>query len=114
MSDAWRGSAKLRQGRREQLRVTGNVRLVASEADEGGTRIIEARRISKSYDERSIVRDFSIRIVRGDRVGLVGANGAGKTTLINMLTGRLDAGCRHRENGCHRPHGHAGSEPRRA
>jgi len=85
---------ELRQGRREQLRVTGNVRLVASEADEGGTRIIEARRISKSYDERSIVRDFSIRIVRGDRVGLVGANGAGKTTLINMLTGRLmpDAG----------------------
>ncbi|HEX4077962.1 MAG TPA: ATP-binding cassette domain-containing protein [Rhizomicrobium sp.] len=80
---------ELRQGRREQLRVTGNVKLEASEADEGGTCVIEARRISKSWGDRVIVRDFSVRVLRGDRVGVVGANGAGKTTLINMLAGRL-------------------------
>ncbi|HEY3636820.1 MAG TPA: ATP-binding cassette domain-containing protein [Rhizomicrobium sp.] len=85
---------ELRQGRREQLRVAGNVNLVASEAEEGGTRVIEARKISKSFGERPIVTDFSIRIVRGNRVGVVGANGAGKTTLLNLLTGKMkpDAG----------------------
>src|SRR5580698_8689631 len=46
---------QMRQGRREQLRVTGQVQLVASEADEGGTRVIEAKKISKSYGERVIV-----------------------------------------------------------
>ncbi|HEX3810202.1 MAG TPA: ATP-binding cassette domain-containing protein [Rhizomicrobium sp.] len=85
---------ELRQGRREQLRVTGNVKLTASEADEGGTRVIEAKKISKSFGEKVIVDDFSIRILRGNRIGVVGANGAGKTTLLNMLTGKLkpDAG----------------------
>ncbi|HEX4532785.1 MAG TPA: ATP-binding cassette domain-containing protein [Rhizomicrobium sp.] len=85
---------ELRQGRREQLRVTGNVKLTASEADEGGTRVIEAKKISKSFGEKVVVDDFSIRILRGNRIGVVGANGAGKTTLLNMLTGKLkpDAG----------------------
>ncbi len=51
--------------------------------------MIEARGISKSYGDLHLVRDFSIKIARGDRVGIVGPNGAGKTTLINMLTGAL-------------------------
>ena len=80
---------ELRQARREQLRPTGAVKLVASEADEGGTRVIEARNISKSYGDRPIVKDFSTRILRGNRIGVIGANGAGKTTLLNMLTGKL-------------------------
>jgi ATP-binding cassette subfamily F protein uup len=85
---------ELRQGRREQLRVAGNVRLAASDAEQGGTRVIEARKISKSFGEKLIVADFSIRILRGNRIGVVGANGAGKTTLLNLLTGNLrpDAG----------------------
>ncbi|HXL99302.1 MAG TPA: ATP-binding cassette domain-containing protein [Rhizomicrobium sp.] len=85
---------ELRQGRREQLRVTGNVKLAASEGEEGGTRVIDAKRISKSYGARAIVSDFSLRVLRGNRVGIVGANGAGKTTLLNMLIGTLkpDAG----------------------
>jgi ATP-binding cassette subfamily F protein uup len=83
------GLRELRQGRREQLRVTGQVQLVASEADEGGTRVIEAKKISKSYGERIIVVDFSTRILRDNRIGVIGANGAGKTTLLNMLTGKL-------------------------
>jgi ATP-binding cassette subfamily F protein uup len=48
-----------------------------------------ARGISKSYGGRPVVRDFSARIMRGDRVGIVGPNGAGKTTLLNLLTGAL-------------------------
>ena len=51
--------------------------------------MIDAERISKAYDDRPIVRDFSLRVMRGDRIGIVGANGAGKTTLINLLTGAL-------------------------
>ena len=51
--------------------------------------VIDAERISKAYGERGIVRDFSLRVMRGDRIGVVGANGAGKTTLVNLLTGAL-------------------------
>ncbi len=80
---------ELRQGRREQLRVTGQVNLAVSMGEEGGTRVIEAKKISKSYGEKLIVGDFSVRVLRGNRVGIVGANGAGKTTLLNMLIGRL-------------------------
>jgi ATP-binding cassette subfamily F protein uup len=79
----------LRQGRREQLRVTGTVNLTASTSEEGGTRVIDAKKISKSFGERPIVDDFSVRIHRGNRVGIIGANGAGKTTLLNMLIGKL-------------------------
>jgi ATP-binding cassette subfamily F protein uup len=80
---------ELRHGRREQMRAMGNVNLAASEAEEGGTRVIEARKISKSYGDKPIVVDFSVRILRGNRVGVVGANGAGKTTLLNLLTGKI-------------------------
>jgi ATP-binding cassette subfamily F protein uup len=61
--------------------------MAASDAGESGKLVIEAKSIAKSYGERAIVQDFSTRINRGDRIGLVGANGAGKTTLLKMLTG---------------------------
>ena len=51
--------------------------------------MIEAEKIGKSYGGRPVVKDFSIRVMRGDRVGVVGANGAGKTTLIELLSGAL-------------------------
>jgi ABC transport system ATP-binding/permease protein len=80
---------ELRRKRREAPRLTGNVKMTAAEADNSGTRVIEAKAISKSFDGRAVVKEFSARILRGDRVGIVGANGAGKTTLLNMLIGRL-------------------------
>ena len=49
--------------------------------------MIEAKNIGKSYGDRTIIESLSIRIQRGDRIGIVGPNGAGKTTLINLLTG---------------------------
>ena len=86
--------ADLRKDFREARRPTGNVRFDASEARLSGKLVIEAENVSKSYGERPIVDDFSIRILRGDRLALVGANGAGKSTLLGLLTGRLapDAG----------------------
>ncbi len=82
--------AGLRQDRREQRRVTGTVTLAVSEGRTSGALVAEAENVSKSYGPRAVVRDFSTRVLRGDRVGIVGPNGTGKTTLIKMLTGLLD------------------------
>jgi ATP-binding cassette subfamily F protein uup len=84
----------LRRKRREHRAAIGSVRLEAAQGDLSGRLVVSAQGISKSYGDRPIVRDFSTRILRGDRVGIVGPNGAGKTTLLNLLTGALapDAG----------------------
>jgi ATP-binding cassette subfamily F protein uup len=81
--------ADLRRERRDALRSVGVAAMVAQDVKASGALVIEAERISKAYDERGIVRDFSLRVMRRDRIGIVGANGAGKTTLINLLTGAL-------------------------
>jgi len=82
--------AALRQKRREARGPQGGVKLEAADADLSGTQVIEAEKISLSFGEKIIVKDFSTRILRGDRIGLVGANGAGKTTLLNLLMGKLE------------------------
>ncbi len=80
----------MRKELREQRRAVGQVRLAATEGETSGKIVIEAEGVSKAFGDRPIVRDFSIRIARGDRVGVVGPNGAGKTTLINLLTGAIE------------------------
>ena len=80
---------QLRQGRREELKQLGTVKMEAAEAETSGTKVIDAKGISKSFGDRNIVRNFSLRIHRGDRIGIVGPNGIGKTTLLKMLTGEL-------------------------
>ncbi len=79
----------LRQARRTHRGPEGRFAMAASEADASGALVIEAREIAKNYGERAIVGKFSTRILRGDRVGIVGPNGSGKTTLVSMLTGAL-------------------------
>jgi ATP-binding cassette subfamily F protein uup len=81
--------ADLRRRRREALRPVGAAGIVAQDVKASGALVIEAERIRKAYGDRTIVRDFSLRVMRGDRIGIVGANAAGKTTLINLLTGAL-------------------------
>jgi ABC transport system ATP-binding/permease protein len=75
-----------RRARREQM---GNVRLQVEQAEQSGKLVFEARAISKSYDGKAVVKEFSTRIMRGDRVGLIGPNGAGKTTLLRLLLGEV-------------------------
>jgi ATP-binding cassette subfamily F protein uup len=84
----------LREQRRTYKGATGNANLAAAEAEKSGRLVIEAKGIGKSFGERSIVDGFSIRVQRGDRIGIVGPNGAGKTTIVNLLTGAMppDAG----------------------
>src|SRR3954470_10350350 len=85
---------EMKERRRTYRAAAGNVTISAGAAAAFGALVIEAKNISKSYEGRPIVDDFSIRIQRGDRLGIFGPNGSGKTTLINMLTGALppDAG----------------------
>jgi ABC transport system ATP-binding/permease protein len=80
---------EMRKQRREARRVQGEVKMTASDAGASGKLVIEADSLSKSYGDRAIVKDFSIRVARGDRLGIIGANGAGKTTLVNLITGAL-------------------------
>ena len=68
----------------------GTIQASATEGRESGKLVIEADRITKAYGDRTIVAPFSIRVHRGDCIGLIGPNGAGKTTLLKMLTGQLE------------------------
>ena len=79
----------LRENRRTYRGAAGDATITAGSAAPSGALVIEAKNISKVYGDRAIVNDFSIRIQRGDRIGIVGPNGSGKTTLISMLTGIL-------------------------
>jgi len=81
--------ADLREKRSTARKLTGDVKMAASEADQSGEQVVVLDHVGKSYGERSIVKDLSMRIMRRDRIGIVGANGAGKTTLINLMTGEL-------------------------
>jgi len=91
----------LRQQRREDQRPSGIAKMTVTDADTAGKLVIETKAVAKSFGERKIVEGFSVRIMRGDRVGIVGANGTGKTTLLNLLTGALmpDAGTVRRADG---------------
>jgi ABC transport system ATP-binding/permease protein len=84
----------MREARRAYRGAAGSANLAAAEAEKSGRLVIEAKNIGKSYGHRKIVENFSIRVQRGDRVGVVGPNGAGKTTLANLLTATdgLDSG----------------------
>jgi ABC transport system ATP-binding/permease protein len=79
----------LREKRRSHRAAAGNASIAASAATPSGAQVIEAKEIGKRYGDRPIVADFSIRIERGDRIGIVGPNGTGKTTLISLMTGVL-------------------------
>lgn len=81
---------ELREVRASRRAVQGNVRMSLESAEASGVTVFEAERATKQYGERVVVRECSTRVVRGDRIGLIGPNGSGKTTLLRMLVGELE------------------------
>jgi ATP-binding cassette subfamily F protein uup len=80
---------EMRATRAAMLGPAGAAKLGLARDDVKTKVVINAEHVGKSFGERPIIKDFSLRITRGDRIGLVGANGAGKTTLLKLLTGEL-------------------------
>ena len=80
---------EMRAARAAMMGPQGTAKLAASSDDSKTKTVINAENVQKSYGDRDIIKDFTLRIQRGDRIGIVGANGTGKTTLIRMLTGEL-------------------------
>ncbi len=80
---------RMREQRAAMLAPAGTARLALAKDDVKTKSVITAERVTKRYGDRTIIRDFSFRVQRGDRIGLVGANGAGKTTLLKLLTGEV-------------------------
>src|SRR3954463_3186226 len=80
---------EMRAQRAAMLGTAGTAKIALSKDDVRSKSVIDAENVSKSYSDRAIIRDFTLRVQRGDRIGIVGPNGAGKTTLLRLLTGEL-------------------------
>jgi ABC transport system ATP-binding/permease protein len=81
---------EMRAARAAMIGPQGTAKLTASSDDSKTKTVISAQNVGKSFGDRTIIKDFTLRIQRGDRIGIVGANGTGKTTLIRMLTGETE------------------------
>ena len=79
----------MREERARRRERDGNVKLSVSEAQRSGKLVVEAGKVDFAYADKTIIDSFSTRIMRGDRVGIIGPNGSGKTTLIKGLLGEL-------------------------
>jgi len=84
----------LRDERSKRRNVQGSMTLQLDESEKSGKLVFEAKNISFKYENNFIVRNFTTKVIRGDRIGLIGPNGIGKTTLLNLLNGKInpDAG----------------------
>ena len=80
---------QLRRERATRRDRIGSVKLELAEGERSGQLVAELQHVRKTFGERTVIRDFSTRILRGDRVGIVGPNGAGKTTLLRIILGEL-------------------------
>ncbi len=79
--------AALRQKRADQMRPGAGLKLEAQPVATSGRLVVDAEHVRKSYGNRVIIGDLTLRVLRGDRLGIIGPNGAGKTTLLRLLTG---------------------------
>jgi ATP-binding cassette subfamily F protein uup len=81
---------EMRAVRAQMLGPQGTAKLVTASDNSKTKVVIDAAHVTKNYGERTILKDFTFRITRGDRIGVVGSNGAGKTTLLKLLTGEIE------------------------
>ena len=79
----------MRAERAERRALMGNVRMQVDQADPSGKMVFEAKSLSHAFAASPVVKDLSLRVMRGDRIGLIGPNGAGKTTLLRLLLGEI-------------------------
>jgi len=84
-----RALKRLREQRRERRELSGKVRMQISAENRSGRLVIEAENVGYSYGNKTIIKDFTTTIQRGDKIGIVGPNGSGKTTLLKLLMGQL-------------------------
>jgi ATP-binding cassette subfamily F protein uup len=82
-----RALESLRIERSKRREVQGKASFNVNEAQKSGRLVVEAENISQSFGDKTVIKDFSVRIMRGDRIGLIGPNGVGKSTLLNILLG---------------------------